>query len=289
MSTTTSREDEFITIFLSAYDGGTWADAHTTKPDALDRTNPSVDKIAIRKSDGRILAIEHTIVEPFVGEKEDFASFEDIFLKIEADQSLAVPGHSIYVFVPVGALKNRPRAIRDAMAQSVHDWIRSHLLSLAEGQSEHPCPITGVPGDPPFEITLTVDVANLESSQPGPVTEPGILLVRRQQVVDNLGEIIEKALRKKLPKLVNTAADKRILLLERQHMNLPPKRILDEIEARKSFLPELARVDEIWILETTFYGTAFGGSYFRCELYREGKLACAFDFKDGALRRRNRN
>jgi hypothetical protein len=82
---------------------------------------------------------------------------------------------------------------------------------------------------------------------------------------------------------VNTAADKRILFLERQHMNLLPNRILDEIDKLKPAFPDLALVDEIWILETIFYGTPFGGTYFRCELYKDGRVVRGFDFEEGAL------
>src|SRR5438552_15619191 len=75
MPTRPSREDDFIGPFLSAYEDGNWADSEATKPDAIDRINPAVDKLATRKSDGRTLAIEHTIIEPFIGDKEDFAFF----------------------------------------------------------------------------------------------------------------------------------------------------------------------------------------------------------------------
>ena len=117
----------------------------------------------------------------------------------------------------------------------------------------------------------------------GTAAETGILHVRRQQVEDNLDAVIEKALRKKLPKLVNTTADKRILLLERQHMNLYPDRMLDEIKKRGSSFPDLARVDEIWIIEAMFYGTAFGGTCVRFGHYQNGREVKSFTFDDGRL------
>jgi hypothetical protein len=43
--------------------------------------------------------------------------------------------------------------------------------------------------------------------------EAGILHVRRQKVDSNLGDDVEKALKKKLPKLVNTPADNRPVTL----------------------------------------------------------------------------
>ncbi|MCC7155838.1 MAG: hypothetical protein IT161_14780 [Bryobacterales bacterium] len=271
-----TREDPFIKQFLSAYEHGTWADADVLKPDAIDRTNPAVDQIATRKRDGRTLAIEHTIIEPFVQEKEDFASFSRAdFLSIENDPSLPVPGIWIEVFVPVGTLQNQLPAARAAIVQSVHDWIKANRLTLPEGSSQQPCAVNGTPA----KITLTVRVTPLRR---GDKAEPGALHIRRQQIDNNLGDVIEKALRKKLPKLVNTPSDKRILLLERQHMNLLPESMLAEIETRRASFPELAKVNEIWIIETIFYGTA-GGTYLRFELYKNGHVTRSYDFKDGKL------
>jgi hypothetical protein len=209
-----TREDPFIKLFISAYEDGSWADADLKKPDAIDRKNPAVDQLATRKSDSRTLAVEHTIIEPFVGDKGDFASFEAAFLDIEKDKSLVVHGRWLEVFVPAGALQKQPPAARNAMVQSVQAWIKSNRLTLPEGRGTHTCPITGIPGNPSFDITLNVRVTPLKR---GSADEPGALHVRRQQVDVNLGQVIEKALKKKVPKLVNTKADKRILLLERQH------------------------------------------------------------------------
>ena len=117
-----AREDPFIKLFLSAYENYSWADGALLKPDSIDRTNPAVDQAAKRISDGKTLAIEHTIIEPFVQEKEDYASFSQAdFLRIEKDQSLLVPGIRIAVFVPVGTLRNDPSAARAAIVQSLHD------------------------------------------------------------------------------------------------------------------------------------------------------------------------
>jgi hypothetical protein len=54
------------------------------------------------------------------------------------------------------------------------------------------------------EHTLTLEIVDL----------PGKLHVRRQQIGDNFGDVIEKMLSKKLLKLVKSAAGKRVLLPE---------------------------------------------------------------------------
>jgi hypothetical protein len=154
----------------------------------------------------------------------------------------------------------------------VHDWLKKNRLSLPNGNSEHQCTVSGISDKPNFNLTLTVKVVRL----PG----EGSLHVRRQQVDNNLGDVVEKALRKKLPKLVKTKAAKRILLLERQHMLLRPESIYNEIEKRKSIFAQLANVHEIWMTETIFYES---DDYLRFELYENGALVQSLDFKDGQL------
>lgn len=276
-----TREDPFIKQFLAAYEDGSWGNAAVGKPDALDRTNPAVDQLATRKSDRKTLAIEHTIIEPFAGDKADLATFEATFLKIEKDTSLIVPGRWLQIFVPVGVLRKQPPAARDAFVKSVHAWIRSNRLALPFGEGIRACAITGVLGRAPFEIPLSVKVAPLKR---GDADQPGVIHVRRQQMEDNLSDVVERALKKKVPKLVNTKADKHILLLERQHRNLTPEMILEEVKKHRASFPALIDVDEIWIVETIFYGTVFGGTYLRFERYGEdGDLVQSYGFDDGIL------
>ncbi|MFY9530766.1 MAG: hypothetical protein WBC04_09765 [Candidatus Acidiferrales bacterium] len=175
--------------------------------------------------------------------------------------------------VPVGTLRNQPKAAtRDVIVKGVHSWLRTNRLSLRDGDSEHCCAITGIPYNAVFDMTLCIKVV--------PLPGPGKLHVRRQQIENNLGHVVEKALRKKLPKLIKTDAEKRILLLERQHMNLYPKSMLDEIEKRKATFPDLAAVNEIWIVETILYET---DSSLRFEHYENGALVKSFDFQGTQL------
>ncbi len=271
-----SREMVFIEPFLAAYEDGTWANARLTKPDAVDRLNPAVDVLAVRLSDGKRLAIEHTIIQPFVEEKADYVSFVKSLFQIESDISLAIPNRHTQVFVPVGTLKKQPGQAREAIAGSVHNWIREKRLTLRDGTSQYDCPLT-IPGQPPGSITLTVKQSVLQRQS------PGVLHVRRQQVGNSLDKVVNTALSKKLPKLLNTEADKRLLMLERQHMNLLPEQILDEIQKARPMFPALASIDEIWILETPFYGTPFRGTHFGCELYKDGEVVETFTFNDGKL------
>lgn len=266
-----SREKRLIELFLSAYENDSWKGAHLCW---VEEWQDAAVEVVATRSDGKTLAIEHTIIEPFVGDKEDFAFFAPMFLPIEKDESLLVPNLWIRVFVPVGTLHGQKPSVRDAIVGAVHEWLKKNSLSLPNGSSEHQCTVGGITGKPNFNLTLTVKVV--------PLPGAGSLHVRRQQVDNNLGDVVEKALRKKLPKLVRTMAVKRILLLERQHMNLYPQSICGEIEKRKSTIAELAHVHEIWVTETMFYEKENEG-YLAFELYENGRLTQRFDFQDGRL------
>ncbi len=267
MPTTARPENHIIRIFISAYGKGFWKDGLLVFPDELQ--DGGIDGLATR-SDGRTLAIEHTVVEPFVGDIADQSEMLPTFAVIDADPALAVPGLWIRVFVPVGTLHLRKPTARQAIGTAVHGWLRNNRLGLTPRNSEHSCVVCGAGGKPDFEITLTLKVVAL----PG----EGKIHIGRQQVADSLGAVIERILTKKLPKLVNTPANRHVLLLERRHMNLVPTQILEEIERRRPSFPALNSVDEIWIVETIFFGTDFGGDYIRFELHENGTETSSYDF-----------
>jgi hypothetical protein len=207
--------------------------------------------------------------------------FQPCFWRLSRTHPCLVPRRWIRVFVPVGSLQNKhKKAEQNAVVQSVRAWIKSNRLALSDGILQHRCAVAGIPGTVPFQITLNVKVVALEH---GAHAKSGCLHIRRQQVEGDLSKVSDKALRTKVPKLVNTAADRYILLLERQHMNLTPQRILREIEMRRPSFPALAVVNEIWIVETPLYGTAFGGTWLRFELYESGELLQSLDFNDEKL------
>lgn len=267
MPTSPRPENHIVRIFVSAYEKGSWKDATLTFPD--EREDGGVDGLAVRE-DGARLALEHTVVEPFAGDIADLSEMLTLLATIEDDSSLAVPGLWIQVFVPVGTMHLQRPAARRAIAEAIHGWVRNNRLSLSKGDSQHACLVTGAGGKTDFEITLTLKVVDLNGE--------GAVHVRRQQVADTLGDVIDRMLARKLAKVANTPATKRVLLLERRHRNLAPKQILDEIEKRRALFPALMSVDEIWIVETIYYGTDFGGEYIRFELCQGGALTASYDF-----------
>lgn len=238
MPTRPRLENQIIRLFVSAYENDSWKYARLVFPDEL--KDGEIDGFAER-ADGATLAIEHTVIEPFVGDIADQTEFLPMFSLLENDASLLVPDIWICLFVPVGTLHLQGPLIRERILEAVHAWLRTNRLWLPKGNSEHFCKVAGIPGEPDVEVTLTLKVVDLPGG--------GKLNVRRQEVENTFGNVIEKMLIKKLPKLVKAQASKRVLFLERPHMNLLPESIHEEIEKRRAMFPKLADVDEIWIIE----------------------------------------
>ena len=244
MPSRSGRDDQvFVKLFVSAYERFAWKDSQVYWLDQ--EIDGAVEALATRP-DGETMAIEHTLIEPFVGNKADFAAFEQSLDALRSDQSLAVPNAGLEVYIPVGTMDGQRPARRRKIVESVGSWIAANRLQLKEGEHQYECPVSGGP-----TVNLTVKFKPWRN----PNNPPGILLVGRQQIVNDLGKVIEKALRRKLPKLVNTNADRHILFLEREDFTFHPEQIFAEIERQRPNFPLLDRVDEIWEVETVGYKT----------------------------------
>jgi hypothetical protein len=95
------RERPFIKMFLSAYEGGLWKDAI---PDWVEETQDGAVEVIATRADGTTLAIEHTILQPFVGEKRDSFEFMEALARIDKNPALVMPERLLTVNVPVGAI-----------------------------------------------------------------------------------------------------------------------------------------------------------------------------------------
>jgi hypothetical protein len=164
MPTKSRREDRLITLFLSAYEDDTWTGAIIDWVDQ--RQNRAVEAVATR-SDGRTLAIEHTLIQLFSGERTDFERFKP-FLRIESDQSLSVPGRIIYVNVPRGALDGLKPREQDRIVNACHDWLRSNIRSFPSGDSMQTCHISPCGGAPAVLLQLKVQVIDDTDFEGGP-------------------------------------------------------------------------------------------------------------------------
>lgn len=111
----------------------------------------------------------------------------------------------------------------------------------------------------------------------------GNCLIFRDKMPGDLGTIVEKALKTKIPKLVKTAADKRILLLERDQIGLGDSQVYREVVKLAPKFPDLARIDEIWLANTSILASE-GWAYFT--LIDGRGLVELLSFENGVLKTR---
>jgi hypothetical protein len=92
----------------------------------------------------------------------------------------------------------------------------------------------------------------------------------------------------KLPKLIATNANRRILLLERNQWTLSERQIHVEIEKRRSAFPGLARVD-VWTVETVTAAPDGTRGYIDFKRYRDDEMIENIAFDHGVLFSRSKD
>ncbi|MGA9885161.1 MAG: hypothetical protein WBQ34_15710 [Candidatus Acidiferrales bacterium] len=242
MATSVNRKERtLIQLFLSAYERDAWRDCAL---DWLEDVQDSAVELRATKRDGTTLALEHTLIQPFVGEKFDSKWFERVFSRIEMNPALVIPERNVDVTVPVKALP--PRHNWDSIGDDLLDWLIANSTEFPKGRSDHKVVVghSSKHGVTELPVTIHIDWA------PG---SRGNCLISRCRLPQDLGGNVEKALRTKLPKLVRTPANKRILLFERDQICLGDMEILAEIEKHRGSFPDLSRIDEIWLANTAVY------------------------------------
>ena len=244
MPTTGKRgEDALIELFLRVYEGRSWA-GHLSRHEYPERVKDGgVEIIATQVATGRTLAIEHTVIEPFVGEKTDFhETFQELQRQLRADDSLKEPGVALYVDAPVSVL---PKGVP---WQPIIDDVRAFLLAQKStfGTTKEIRDCLS-PHHPKKTIQFQV------RRQPLDRTAAGFVIVQRYGEL-RVVESVRKALDKKLPKLAATDVNIRILMLERDQAWIDSDEILQHIEVLKPEFPGFAAVNEIWIADTATFG-----------------------------------
>ena len=230
------RDRQLVVEFVQAYNfGHKTAFSIESWPEDEHRNIPAVEAIA--RDGNRFMAIEHTLAQPFIGERKDSAILRRVVVPIEADESLLIRGFDVTVSTDVGAI---PTGVNwDSTASAIREWLRRNLPNLPEGRSRHA--VLGL------VFQLELDIEKTFDDTPG---FQGSIFVMRRVPDDTLPEVLETALRQKLPKLKQTPADLRILLLERAD-------ILGGYHRFGAVLRELlsgklgdSKPDEIWLVNT---------------------------------------
>ena len=203
-------------------------------PEDTDRHRKAVEVIA-RDQSGATLAVEHTLVQPFGGEREDRVRFLAVFGRLEGNDELKVPGFWISIFPSVGAV---PKGVNwEVVRLRVESWLRREKDSLPQGKSERSIPDVG------FDLKVIL--------WKRPTATGDGVYFGRSGMPDDFCEVVRERLAAKLPKLVAADAKPRILLFELDSVAQGPPNLADCLEALESKVAELRGVDEIWCAQTS--------------------------------------
>lgn len=222
--------DEYKKINGSAFKVKEWVDD-------LERNKPAVEAIAVDSASGTSLAIEHTLLQPFEGEKEDTQRFLAVIGDLENDESLKLPRYKVTLHLKVGAV---PKGIEwSEVNKTFAQWIRDNISKFSEGDSRGEVDHNGL------KIQVGISKMTLEQH------DKGMLLFGRYLPPVSLVDVIRTSFQKKLPKLVGTKAHERILLFEVEVPILGNGEIHETIKTLRAEFDDLKQVNEIWLLLTT--------------------------------------
>ncbi|MGA2215347.1 MAG: hypothetical protein ABSH31_18885 [Bryobacteraceae bacterium] len=234
------KERPIIRMLLAACDNGAWQ--HAQLDWVEEKQDGAVEVIATR-TDGTRLALEHTLIQPFGGEKFDSEVFIRAFGRIEKNPALTLPERHLDVIIPVNAI---PKGYNwDEVGKDLLSWLLANPTAAPrEGDISHIVHVAVTSKNGPLALAVTLRTIHV----PGMA---GSCLIARDKMPGDLEAIVEKALRTKIPKLVATATDKRILLLERDQIALGDNEVYRQVVKLSIAFPDLAHIDEIWIANTS--------------------------------------
>lgn len=234
------RDKRLIALFVEEFD--TWAGASyrvALWPDIETRDKKAVDAIA-QDAAGRELAIEHTLLQPFAGDRADTVPFLKMAGRLDQRKDLAQANWMIELIFKVGATPKR--VDWGAAGDRLEAWFIEVRPYLQEGRTV--CEVPGLP----FPLRVTVEKSPLTDT-------PGCLFVTRAMPKEAVDPILRTALGAKLPKLVATSASERVLLLELESAIRGNWEIGHAIDNATSDFPQLDDISGVWLAKTAGWET----------------------------------
>lgn len=200
-----------------------------------DSSKKNIDAFC-RNASGRSLALEHTLIEPFAGDKADADPFLKTLGALEDHPLLTQKGYMLIVSQAVRAI---PRGIKwSDVPHEILSQLAPVLPTLSEGL--HTVTVSG------NKWALELHINKMKTSP----DDRGKFFTARIHPGEPGPEIMIAALQKKIPKLAAATADKKILLLEKDAA-------AGTIEAQFELLPDdprihslLNSIDEIWAMNS---------------------------------------
>lgn len=228
----TDHEKRVIERFLELRNAER-SDSHSVAawPD-VDSTRPEIDALAVDGA-GCVLALEHTLIQPFEGEQNDAATFLSGVGALDQDPDLLVDGLVVTLSFKVRAV---PKGVNWTKVRlAVKSWYAAAIHSLPKGASLQTVPVG-------FPLEVHVDKQDMAGK--------ARLFLARQWPGGSIEPVVRTALHRKLPKLTAAVADIRILLAELNTWARSHTEVGEAITTLAHEFPSLSAVDEVWVIKT---------------------------------------
>jgi hypothetical protein len=231
------RDKDVIEHWLRLYNRLTDASFVVVDWPDSDSSKKNIDAMC-RDCNGHTLAIEHTLIEPFDGEKADADRFGKTLASLENHPSLLQSGYMFQVMQPVGSIPNGIEW-RDIPKELLKQW-PSILPTLPEGNSDQ------VVRGEKWELSLRIKKVRVIPQ------DPGKFLIGRVGPGDPGSELVIRALGKKIPKLSAASAEKKVLLLEKDAVAGTIEDQFEQIPDNHKIRELMVGIDEIWSTNTAY-------------------------------------
>jgi hypothetical protein len=229
------RDKDVIEHWLRLYNRLTGASYRVEDWPDSDSSKKNIDALC-RDTSGHTLAIEHTLIEPFVGEKSDAARFMRTLATLEDHPSLVQPG---YMFIASQAVGSVPTGINwNDIPKELLKQLPDTLSRLPEGDGEVPIRTEKC------DLDLHIKKLRLRPS------DPGKFLTGRNHPGDPGADLVIRALANKIPKLSASSAEKKVLLLEKDAVAGTIESQFEQIPKDHEVRKLLLDIDEIWSANT---------------------------------------
>jgi len=209
-----------------------WPDDNSTKK--------NIDAMCGDKN-GRTLAVEHTLIQPFEGAKEDDARFLQTLGSLENHPDLVERGYAYQVRQTVRAI---PTGIDwQEVPRETIKQLRSILPTLPE------CDVEVVIKGTKWELPLRVTKMRSNAA------DDGTFGTGRFWPGDPGAELVLCALRNKVPKLSASSADLKILLMEKDAVAGTVEHQFEQLPDTTEVRALLSAIDQVWSVNTVSLGT----------------------------------
>lgn len=246
----TRPDDRVVELFLAWWEEGRFA----ANPNWLPQNVKNVEVVA-SDADGSKLAIEHTSIYAFEGHQREEKWLGQVSLAIETAPELRFPGRRFSITFNRDLFDNLNERKREEYVRALIPWLAGEFTDLPSGRHHLTAPAL-LSKKGPIEFEVQVD--EWPTGLP-PVSVSGML---PQDAIKRAAPQVEKTLKEKLPKLIDTEADRKLLLVELPTLDTSLSLIIDLIKNSSNYAGRLKNIDFVVAAKTRKDQTTGGSAWF---------------------------